>query len=97
MVVKKNREGALVHSIVAKQGCKLGLKILEYQVEPHPQSQCSGKGQLISKCLFGVFNSPKNERKKFDFTTMIPQIDLFSLVFWVKLKTPKKHFKINFC
>ena len=24
------------------------------------------KGQLISKCLFGVFNSPKNERKHFD-------------------------------
>ena len=28
------------------------------------------KGQLISKCLFGVFNSPKNWTKKFDFTTI---------------------------
>ena len=28
------------------------------------------KGQLISKCLFGIFNSPKNPTKKFDFTTI---------------------------
>ena len=33
--------------------------------------------------------------EKFDFTTMIPQVDLFSFVFWRKLKTPKIHFEIN--
>ena len=60
---EKQGGGALVHSIVAKQGCKLGLKILEYQVGPHHQSQCSGKGQLILECLFGVFNSPKKRMK----------------------------------
>ena len=27
--------------------------------------------------------------------TMIPQVDLFSFVFWEKLKTPKRHFEIN--
>ena len=53
------------------------------------------KGQLISKCLFGIFNSPKKRTKKFNFTTTIPQVDLFSFVFWEKLKTPKRHFKIN--
>ena len=53
------------------------------------------KGQLISKGLFGILNSPKKRTKKFDFTTMIPQVDLFSFVFWEKLKTPKRHFKIN--
>ena len=37
-----------------------------------------GKGQLISKCLFGGFNSPKKRTKKFDFTTMVPQFELFS-------------------
>ena len=42
---------------------------------------CS-KGQLISKCLFGVFNSSKKRMKKFDLTTMIPLVDLFSFVFW---------------
>ena len=29
-----------------------------------------GKGQLISKCLFGIFNSPKKRTKKLDSTTM---------------------------
>ena len=40
------------------------------------------KGQLILKCLFGIFNSPKKGTEKFDFTTMVPQVELFSLVFW---------------
>ena len=26
-----------------------------------------GKGQLISKCLFGIFNSPKKRTKRFDY------------------------------
>ena len=39
---------------------------------------------------------PKNEQtKEFDFTTMIPQVDLFSFVIWKKLKTPKGYFEIN--
>ena len=53
------------------------------------------KGQLISKGLFGNLNSPKKRTKKFDFNTMIPQVDLFSFVFWEKLKTPERHFEIN--
>ena len=40
------------------------------------------KGQLISKYLFGIFNSPKKRTKKFDFTTMVFQVELFSFVFW---------------
>ena len=40
------------------------------------------KGQLISKCLFGIFNSPKRQTKKFDFITMVPQVELFSFIFW---------------
>ena len=110
-----------------------------------------GKGQLISKCLFGVFNffQKMNENKSssgiivvksnsfvhfleeftacqfaFKFywplqaleiakgqwnskancqavnssekrTTNIPQVDLFSFIFWKNLKTPKRHFEIN--
>ena len=53
------------------------------------------KGQLISKGLFGILNSSKKRTKKFDFTTMIPQVDLFSFVFWKNLKTPKIHFEIK--
>ena len=36
------------------------------------------KGQLISKCLFGFLNSRKKQTKKFDFTTTVPQVDLFT-------------------
>ena len=38
-----------------------------------------GKGQLISKCLFGVLNSPnsKNERKQFDLRYHSSKVDFF--------------------
>ena len=47
------------------------------------------KGPLISKCLFGIFNSPKKRTKKFDFTTIVPQVELFSFVFWENLRHQK--------
>ena len=53
------------------------------------------KGQLISKRLLCILNSPTKRTKKFDFTTMIPQVDLVLFVFWEKLKAPKRPFKIN--
>ena len=39
------------------------------------------KGQLISKELYGILNSSKKRTKKFDLTTMIPQIELFLFFF----------------
>ena len=53
------------------------------------------KGQLISKGLFGILTSSKNQAKEVDLTTMIPQVDFFSFIFWKNLKTPKIHFEIN--
>ena len=53
------------------------------------------KGQLISECLFDIFNSPKKRTNKFDFTTMVPQVELFLFVFLGELKSPKRHFEIN--
>ena len=57
------------------------------------------KGQSISKCFFGMFNSPKKRTKKFDFTTNVPQVELFLFVLWenwrMKMKKTKKHFEIN--
>ena len=44
--------------------------------------------------VFGVFDFLLKRTKEFDFTTMTPQVDLFSLVFWRKSKTPKNHFEI---
>ena len=38
---------------------------------------------------------PKKRTNKFYFTAMKPQVDLFSFVFWRILKTPKRHFEIN--
>ena len=41
----------------------------------------SFKGQIISKWFFVSLISSKNRTKEFDFTTIIPQVDLFLSVF----------------
>ena len=53
------------------------------------------KGQLISKCIFGIFISPKKRTKKFDFTTMVPQVELFSFVFRENWKHQKDISKLT--
>ena len=53
------------------------------------------KGQTTSKLFFQTDVSSKKWMKEFFFTTMKPQVDLFSFVFWRKLKTPKRHFEIT--
>ena len=35
------------------------------------------KGQLVSKCLVGIFISPKTRTKKFNFKAMVLQVELF--------------------
>ena len=49
----------------------------------------------VEKIFFKPTFLPKKWTNKFDFTTMIPQVDLFSFGFWKKLKTPKRYFEIN--
>ena len=46
------------------------------------------KGQLISECLCGVFNSSKKQTKKINLNAMI-------VCFLEELKTPKRHSEIN--
>ena len=53
------------------------------------------KGQTKSKRFFQANVSSKKQTNGFYFTTMKPQVDLFSFVFWRKLKAPKRHFEIN--
>ena len=49
------------------------------------------KGQLISKCLFGVYNfSPKNERKQ----DLVVKSNFF-VRFLGELRIPKSSFEIN--
>ena len=54
---------------------------------------CSFKGQIISKGLFGIINSPKKRTKKFNLTTMIPQVDLFLFVFLGEIEDIKNTFR----
>ena len=50
------------------------------------------KGQLISKCLYGVFNSSKKRTKKFDYDT---SGQIVFVCFLEEFKTSKRHFEIN--
>ena len=72
--------------------------VLAFPVErarARPDSVHSSKGQTKWKQFFQVDISSKKQTNEFYFTTMKPQVDLFSFVFWRKLKTPKKHFEID--
>ena len=53
------------------------------------------KGQKKSKWFFEEEISSKKRTNEFYSTTMKPQVNLFLFVFWRKLKTPKRHFEIN--
>ena len=59
------------------------------------RSQKSFKGQTKSEWFFQSDDSSKKWMNEFDFTAMIPQVNLCSFVFWKKSKTPKNHFEIN--
>ena len=49
------------------------------------------KGQLVSKCVYGTFNSCK----KFNFYHYGTSSRIVSFHFLGELKTPKRHYKIN--
>ena len=55
------------------------------------------KGQENSKANCQAVNSSKKQTNEFNFTIMIPQVDLFlfSFIFWKIMKTPKRHSEIN--
>ena len=57
---------------------------------------CMRSDKVVIRSGCNDFFKPTNERtNEFDFTTMIPQIDLFSFVFWKKSKTPKNISKLT--
>ena len=53
------------------------------------------KGQKKSKWFLQANISSKKRTTEFYFTTMKPHVDLFSFDFWRKLKSPKRHFEID--
>ena len=42
-----------------------------------------------------IFIEPKNEQKKINFTTMVPQVELFSFVFWENWRHQKDISKLT--
>ena len=56
-------------------------------------TKISVKGQLISKCLFGVFNSPKKRLKTIRLEEVVKSN--FLVRFLGELKIPKRYFEIN--
>ena len=56
----------------------------------------SSKGQLISKCLFAVLNSPKKRTKtsRLEVPSIVVKLNCF-VRFLGELKIPKRHFVIN--
>ena len=53
------------------------------------------KGQIISKGFLMLSISSKKRTKEFDFTTMIPQVDLFSFVFGGNRRHQKNILKLS--
>ena len=53
------------------------------------------KGQLISKCLFGVLNSPKKWTKTIWLGTIVVKTNFFFVHFLGLLKIQNIHFEIN--
>ena len=65
------------------------------QCSHYANDMVSPKGQLISKWFFGSSISSKKWTNESNFTTMIPQVDLLSFVFWGKSTNQKNHFEIK--
>ena len=93
--------------VVFSKVCSFAPRVASYSTNAHTFAFCTtghhfwrgrpAKGQLISKCLFGIFNSPKKQTKNLNFTTVVPQGSsrIVFVHFLVELKTPKRHFDIN--
>ena len=75
------------------QQLSLTINIIEWEIKSFDKI----KGQLISKCLFGVFNSPKKRTKtiRLEVCTSIVVKSNFFVCFMGELKIPKRHFGIN--
>ena len=60
-LVKRMKERLGKFEVLKIKGADINLRVLEGEEETKYLEQV--KGQLISKCLFGVFNSPKKRTK----------------------------------
>ena len=88
-IIKRWHRGPRTHHKV-QFGGEMAPKVMRVESDTFCDTSIhKTKGQLISKGLFGILNSPKKRTKKFSFTTIAPQVDLFSFLVWKKLNSPK--------
>ena len=71
------------------------MEFLKHIVRKRTQLIILLKIRQTRKDFFQTDVSSKKQTNEFYFTTMKSQVELFSFVFWRKLKTPKRHFEIN--
>ena len=76
--------------------CKIWQHIFEILYTVYVHKKISVKGQLISKCLFGVFNSPKKERKQFNLGYHSSKVEFFWSFFGRIEDTVHSRFKKDF-
>ena len=70
-------------SLFQKPSCSIILRLLQsLKCCTLVRFDAVPKRQLILKGLVGILNSPKKRTKKLTYSTMTPQVDLFSFVFW---------------
>ena len=65
------------------------------QAKPSHSKGLGLKFRKNRNAFFQANVSSKKWTNKFYFTTLKPQVDLFSFIFLEKLKNPKSHFEIN--
>ena len=63
---------------------------LEFRLEEQTTNM-----QKVRQGRNDFFKPTKKRTNQFYFSTMKPQVDWFSFVFWRKLQTPKRLFEIN--
>ena len=87
-VRRDSKLAAIIEEYHLKTMHRLILKLLQ------PLSGGNLQKMVRPKRFFQADVFSKKQTNEFYFTTMKPQVNLFSFGFWRKLKTPKRHFEI---
>ena len=86
-----------VHCVLRIYICSASVKMLggNYYTAGHSSFFSPTKGQLISKCIFGIFNSSKKRVKKIRLYYYGASTRIVFVRFLGGMKIPKIHFEIN--
>ena len=81
--------------MILRVSTNISIKLSYQQVKIKISLYCALKGQLISKGLVGILNSPKKWTKKFDLQYYDTSGRLVFIRFLEELKTPKSPLKLT--